>query len=61
VRRSYETNPELNNSSEEGNLEQNNVNTGTGQTNSPDYSQVQQPSEEELQAGQGMGVPFSAG
>ncbi|CAB3978250.1 neurogenic locus notch homolog 1-like, partial [Paramuricea clavata] len=61
VRRSYETNPEVNNYSEEGNSEQNNVNTGTGTTNSPDYSQVQQPTEEELQAGQGMGVPFSAG
>ena len=67
VRRSYDTNPEVNNYSEESNSNAEQTNPETGDTNSPDYSQVKQPTEEELQAvpqgmdlPQGMGLPQSA-
>ena len=58
VRRSYYTNSEQ--QQRNSNAEQTNVSPDTGERNSPDYSQVAQPTEEELQAAQGFSVPQSA-
>jgi hypothetical protein len=65
VRRSYDTNPEVNSYSEEqernSNAEQTNANSETGETNSPDYSQVEQPTEEEIERARGLGAPILPG
>ena len=64
MRRAYDTNPEEYSPSEQTSgseresssyTEGNNVNPG-----SPDYSAVEQPNEEQLTLGGGMGVPQSA-